>query len=201
MKEQLFIEVIKIQNGAFVNPEPHINRIFCTTQHFFSKALCVDLNNDIIPSHLRTVNIVKCRIVYGSEILSIDFEPYKMRTIKSLSLAEHNTIDYTYKYHNRDAINKLRALHNKGDDVLIVKNLQVTDTSFTNVVFEDNAGKLYTPKSTLLEGTKRSQLLNRGVIQEREIHVSDIKSYVGVYLINAMIDIEDNIFVGIDAII
>lgn len=201
MKDQLFIEVIKIENGMFVNPQPHIERIFSTTLHFFAKPLFVELNNDIIPTHLHTVGIVKCRIVYGREILSIDFEPYKMRTIKSLSLAEHNTIDYTYKYHNRDAINKLRALHSESDDILIVKNLQVTDSSFTNVVFEDYAGKLYTPKSTLLAGTKRSQLLNKGVIQEREIHVSDIKSYIGVYLINAMIDIEDNIFVEIDAII
>ncbi len=201
MTEHLFIEVIKVENGVFVNPQPHIERIFSTTQHFFSKPLSIALNNNIIPDQLRTLDIVKCRIVYGSEIVSIDFEPYKMRTINSLSLAEHNTIDYTYKYHNRDAINNLRALHSEGDDILIIKNTLVTDTSFTNVVFKDHAGKLYTPKSTLLAGTKRRQLLNAGVIHEIEIKVSDIRLYVGVYLINAMIDIEDDVFVGVDAII
>ena len=201
MTEHLFIEVIKVENGVFVNPQPHIERIFRTTLHFFSKPLSVALNNNIIPAQLRTVEIVKCRIVYGSKIVSIDFEPYKMRPINSLSLAEHNTIHYTYKFHNRDAINKLRALHSEGDDILIIKNTLVTDTSFTNVVFKDHAGKLYTPKSTLLAGTKRSQLLTAGVIHEKEIKVSDISSYVGVYLINAMIDIEDDIFVGVDAII
>lgn len=200
MSEQLFIEVIKVEKGVFVNPKPHIERIFRTTLHFFSKPLSVELNNNIIPAHLRTTDVVKCRIVYGSEIVSIDFEPYKMRTINSLALAEHNTIDYKYKYHNRDVINKLRALHSEGDDILIIKNSQVTDTSFTNVVFEDHAGKLYTPKSTLLAGTKREQLLKAGTIQERKIEVSDIKLYVGIYLINAMIDIKDNIFVGVDAI-
>ncbi len=201
MTEHLFIEVIKVSNGEFVNPQPHIERIFKTTLHFFSKPLSVELNNNIIPAHLQAVDIVKCRIVYDSKIVSIDFEPYKVRNIKSLSLVEHNTIDYTYKYLNRDLINKLRAAHNKSDDILIVKNSQVTDTSFTNVVFKDHAGNLYTPKSTLLAGTKRRQLLNAGIIHEKEIKVSDIKSYVGVYLINAMIDIEDDIFVGVDAIV
>ncbi|HZJ80099.1 MAG TPA: aminotransferase class IV [Dysgonamonadaceae bacterium] len=200
MSEQLFIEVIKVENGIFVNPLPHIERIFRTTLHLFDKPLLVELNNDIIPAHLHAVGRVKCRIVYGREIVSIDFEPYKMRNIKSLSLAEHNTIDYKYKYHKRDEINKLRALHSETDDILIIKNSQVTDTSFSNVVFKDHTGKLYTPKSTLLAGTKRGQLLEAGIIQEKEVQVSDINSYMGVYLINAMIDIEDNIFVGVDAI-
>ena len=68
MKDQLFIEVIKIENGMFVNPQPHIERIFSTTLHFFAKPLFVELNNDIIPTHLHTVGIVKCRIVYGSSV-------------------------------------------------------------------------------------------------------------------------------------
>jgi 4-amino-4-deoxychorismate lyase len=124
-----------------------------------------------------------------------------MLTINSLALAEHNTIDYTYKYHNRDDINKLQALHSERDDILIIKNTFVTDTSFTNVVFRDHAGKLYTPKSTLLAGTKRNQLLKAGIIHEKEIKMSDIGSYVGLYMINAMIDIEDDVFVRVDAII
>lgn len=201
MKEYLFIEVIKVMNGKFVNPQPHIDRMFRTTQHFFSKPLSIELNNNIIPANLEASKIVKCRIVYGKNILSIDFEPYKMRSIKSLSLVEHNTIDYAYKYHNRDIINQLKAAHSHSDDILIVKNSQVTDTSFSNVVFKDHANNLYTPKSTLLAGTKRKQLLDDGVIYEKEIHVSDMDSYEGVYLINAMIDIEDNVFVNIDAII
>lgn len=199
MKEHLFIEVIKVVNGEFVNPQPHIERIFQTTQHF-TKPLSVQLSNDMIPTELQSNNLVKCRIVYGSNIVSIEFEPYKMRSIKSLSLVGHNTINYAYKYHNRDIINKLKAAHSHSDDILIVRNSQVTDTSFSNVVFKDHAGNLYTPKSTLLAGTKRKQLLDNGIINDKDIHVNDINSYEGVYLINAMIDIEDNIFVDIDDI-
>ena len=76
----------------------------------------------------------------------------------------------------------------------------ITDTSYSNVVFKDSEGKLYTPCSTLLDGTKRQRLLATDIIQEKEIHVNDIHSFVGLYLINAMIDIEDNLFIGIDSI-
>lgn len=55
MTGYLFIEVIKVENGVFVNPQPHIDRIFRTTLHFFSKPLSVELNNNIIPAHLRTI--------------------------------------------------------------------------------------------------------------------------------------------------
>ena len=43
MSEQLFIEVIKVENGVFVNPQPHIERIFRTTLHFFAKPLSVEI--------------------------------------------------------------------------------------------------------------------------------------------------------------
>ncbi|HZJ79358.1 MAG TPA: aminotransferase class IV [Dysgonamonadaceae bacterium] len=166
MSEQLFIEVIKVENGVFVNPQPHIERIFRTTLHFFAKPLSVELYNDIIPAHLHAVGIVKCRIVYGSEIVSIDFEPYKMRSIQSLSMVEHNTINYKYKYLNRDMINKLRAQHSETDEILIIKNSKVTDTSFTNVVFRDTMGKLYTPKSPLLAGINGFYLIKSLFISE-----------------------------------
>lgn len=200
MKEPLFIEVIKVVKGEFVNPQPHIERIVNTTKHFFGKPLCAVLTKDIIPIHLQDCEVVKCRIVYCSDIVRIDFEPYAMQTIKNLALIEHNTIDYAFKYHNRSLINQLKSSANEADDILIIKNSKVTDTSFSNVVFKDYKGKLYTPKSTLLAGTKRKQLLKKGIIQEKEIYATDIKSYKGLYLINAMIDIEDNLFVNSDNI-
>lgn len=199
MTELVFIEVLKVKDGAFIDIHPHIERIYRTTLHFFSQPLIVKLTNDMIPAHLRS-GLVKCRIVYGKAVISLDFEPYKLRNIRSLSIIENDTINYNYKYRNRDAINELLALNDNSDDILIIKNSFVTDTSFSNVVFKDIDGDLYTPKTTLLSGTKRLKLLNVGNIHEKEIHVNDIKSYVGVYLINAMIDIEDKVFVDTDAI-
>ncbi len=199
MKEPFFIEVIKVEDGVFVNPQPHLDRIIATTHHFFTKPLVVELTNEMIPDDKRS-GVVKCRILYGREIVSVEFEPYTLRTINSLALIEHNTIDYRFKYNNREAINILFSQRGENDDVLIVKNSLVTDTSYSNVVFKNSKGELHTPRSFLLAGTKRQKLLKAGIIQEKEIHVNDIQSYEGVYLINAMMDMEDKVFVKADSI-
>ena len=78
MTKPLFLEAIKIKEGLFINPCPHKERIFRTTQHFFSEPLVVELTDDMIPVDLRT-GVVKCRIVYSYKVISMDFEPYKMR--------------------------------------------------------------------------------------------------------------------------
>ncbi|MFA5656942.1 MAG: aminotransferase class IV [Dysgonamonadaceae bacterium] len=199
MTEPFFIEVVKVEDGMFVDPQPHIDRIIRTTMRFFAEPLTVQLMKDMIPINLRA-GVVKCRIVYSREVASIDFEEYKMRNIRSLAIIEDNTIDYGFKYLNREAINKLFSQRGDCDDILIVKNSLVTDTSYSNVVFKNFKAELYTPASTLLSGTKRQKLLNAGIIHEKEIRVNDIQSYEGVYLINAMIDIEDELFVGVDSI-
>ena len=200
MKEPSFIEVVKVKDGVFIDAQPHINRIFRTTSLFFRKPLIVELTDNMIPIDLNK-GVIKCRIVYNSEVISIEFEPYKMRSIASLAIVEDSTIDYSYKYLNRDHINKLFARREECDDILIVKNSLITDTSYSNVVFKDSEGKLYTPSRTLLDGTKRQRLLAKDIIQEKEIHVNDIPSFVGLYVINAMIDIEDNLFIGVDSIL
>ena len=200
MTEPLFIEVLKVKDGLFIDPQPHVDRIFRTTLDIFADPLSVQMENNMIPVDLRT-GVVKCRIVYGREIVSIDFEAYKMRTVQSLALIENDNINYSYKYLDRNKINELFSMRGDSDDILIVKNSRVTDTSYSNVVFKDSDGALYTPKSTLLAGTKRRKLLEAGIIYEKEIYLKDIKSYVGVYLINAMIDIEDGLFVGVDFIL
>ena len=200
MKEPSFIEVVKVKDGVFIDAQPHINRIFRTTSLFFRKPLIVELTDNMIPIDLNK-GLIKCRILYNSEVISIEFEPYKMRSIASLAIVEDSTIDYSYKYLNRDHINKLFARREECDDILIVKNTLITDTSYSNVVFKDSEGKLYTPSRTLLDGTKRQRLLAKDIIQEKEIHVNDIPSFVGLYVINAMIDIEDNLFIGVDSIL
>ena len=85
------------------------------------------------------------------------------------------------------------VLEYESDDVLIVKNGFVTDTSFSNVVFRQD-DRLFTPDTFLLNGCKRQELISKGTIEERKISLDDIKSYQCCYLINAMLDIEDNPF-------
>ena len=66
----------------------------------------------------------------------------------------------------------------------------VTDTSFCNVVFQNEEG-LFTPEHPLLKGTKRALLLDEKRITTRRISVNDLQNYHMAYLINAMIDLEN----------
>ena len=85
----------------------------------------------------------------------------------------------------------LSARKGSCDDILIVKNGLVTDTSFSNVAFLDGSRWL-TPEHPLLEGTKRAKLLEAGILAEADIRPEEIYRFKKVRLINAMMDWEDS---------
>ncbi|MEG0500011.1 MAG: aminotransferase class IV [Rikenellaceae bacterium] len=145
-----------------------------------------------IPDSLRC-GVVKCRIVYSDRILAVNFEQYNYRNIRKLALVYDDTIDYGYKFEDRSSFDHLLKQRGDADEILIVRNGVITDTSFTNVVLRHNDGTLVTPESYLLPGTKRQMLLDRGLISQRRIAVEDLSQYNEIYLINAMIDLEDRI--------
>lgn len=72
-----------------------------------------------------------------------------------------DTIDYRYKSTDRKELEALYALRGNQDDVLIVRNNLLTDTSIANVALEKE-GVWYTPRTPLLKGTKRALLLEQG---------------------------------------
>ncbi len=179
LSKQNFIESIKIDKGKIYNLHLHKERIKRT----IGKDLELTAN---IPVGLEN-EIVKWRIVYNQDgIIDESFSIYNKKEIRSLKIVEDNTIDYKYKYENRDAINALYTQCDTCDDIIIVKNGLVTDSSFCNIVFEDYTGKLFTPKNPLLCGTKRTELIAKGEITEKDISVKDIKNYKNIILINAM---------------
>jgi len=160
----------------------------------------INLESFISSEILNTKGNYKCRILYDSEIKKIQISPYNLPEIRSLKIVEDNNIQYAYKYKNRDAIDQLVSLRKNSDDILIIKNGFVTDTSYCNIVFIKD-DKLYTSNTPLLKGTKRAKLLKEGKIIEIEIKPTDIKLFQKAYLINAMIDLEDNVEISINKII
>ncbi len=187
-----FSEAIKVRDGVFYNLAGHQARASRTARHFFGHDIALDLMPEIIPSALRT-GLVKCRVVYGGHgIESVEFTPYTFRTIRTVAIIHDDTIDYTYKSTDRSRLNALLAASGC-DEIIIVKNGLVTDTSAANIVLEDASGALFTPSTPLLAGTKREHLLREGVISEREIRQADLQTAARIRLINAMIDLEDHV--------
>ena len=97
---------------------------------------------------------------------------------------------------DRDKLIQLQQSKGTCDEILIYQNGRITDTSYSNVVFYDG-NQYITPSTYLLNGTKRRYLLERGIIKEQDIGLGDLPRFRYLFLINAMLDLEDNIQVKI----
>lgn len=181
----LFIETIRIEDGKVYNLDYHIERFDRTRAAFWKGSAPIDLRTLVSPQSLE--GIYKCRVVYGREIEEITYVPYQMRDVSSLRLVVADTVDYTYKSTNRENLNALYAQRKMADDVLIVKDGCLTDTSIANVALYD--GKMWcTPSHPLLRGTKRAELLDKKIIVEKDIPQAHLGKYSKIMLFNAMID-------------
>ncbi len=185
-----FVETIKIFNKKIYNICYHNQRLNMTVKDNFKKLANIDLNKFIILPDDLDNDLYKCRVIYDSDIKLIEFVKYEKKIIRNLRIVKSDNIDYTYKSTNRYAINRLLKNKEECDDILIIKNDYITDTSYANVVFWDGY-RWITPNTTLLKGTKRAYLLDNNKIFEADIKIEKIKEYQKIALINSMLEIGD----------
>ncbi len=195
----MFLETICIENGKAKNLSAHLNRMRQTAAHFGFIAPTMPDIESLLPANLQKSK-VKCRIEYAREILAVEFAAYTPKTIRSLQLVHVDDIDYSFKFSDRTLLNALAAKKNDCDEILIVRDGCITDTSYSNVVFEKN-NRFFTPDTFLLNGTKRQNLLRESVIYEAEITLDNLHEFDHVYLINSMLDIEDGVGVPVSHVV
>lgn len=183
-----FIETIKVVDGKIMNLERHVQRVMETAKHFQYNELHID--RERLESIAKTsVGISKLRFIYDrTGIHDITCTPYMMRRISQLLLADGNAIDYSFKYEDRTMLDSMNRNSGKETEMLIVKDGFVTDTTYTNVAFNDGKQWL-TPRKPLLAGTKRALLIEKSLITEHDIKPSDINNYHSIALFNAMIEL------------
>ncbi len=133
--------------------------------------------------------LYRCRIIYDSAALNIAYIPYKKRVVHSLKLIQADDLEYALKYADRVELDHLFAKRGDADDILIVQNNLITDTTIANIAFFDGTQWL-TPKHPLLKGTTRSRLLDEKKIFESDIHLNDLDKFTAFALMNAMIDFD-----------
>jgi 4-amino-4-deoxychorismate lyase len=183
------IETIKFSGKKFHNLHYHQKRLDKARKDLFGLTNELNLENEIrVPAGI-TDSVFKVRVIYSSIIHDVEFHPYAIRSINSLQIVTADNIDYSYKYEDRSALQKLLCKCT-ADDVVIIKKGFVTDTSYSNIVFS-KGGKYFTPSTYLLNGTKRQKLLDDKIIEETEIRVSDLHDYEKIFLANSMIDLTD----------
>ncbi len=185
-----FIESICCINRELRNLDLHQNRFEQTRIIHFPKAPFISLAEAIvIPNDLGNEKY-KVRVVYGKEIESIEFIPYHTKPIRTIQLHKIDPeITYFYKYADRWFFD-LYLKETNCDDLILVKANYITDTTYTNLIFF-NGTEWHTPTTYLLPGVMRQHLLNKGVIKEKNIKVSDLKNYFSFKRINAMMDFNE----------
>lgn len=181
----LLFESIRLQDGVLHNLAYHNARLNYSRTSLYKSADSIDLQQLIKIPPEYAHGIYKCKVTYSKTLKSIDFKPYLPRIIKSLRLIEDNKIAYSFKYTNRGSLNELLTKRERYDEIIIVKNGYITDTSYSNILFFDGTRWL-TPSTPLLRGTMRSFLLDNGLISEMDIKVADLKLFQKARLINAM---------------
>jgi 4-amino-4-deoxychorismate lyase len=125
--------------------------------------------------------------VYDEIVQSVEFTPYVRREIRSLKLVETTVDSCEYKLEERSAFKTAFDQRGDCDDVILVKNGLLSDTSYSNIALFDGQ-EWHTPRVPLLYGTNRAQLLADGKIVEKDIAVADLKKYSQIALFNAMVE-------------
>jgi 4-amino-4-deoxychorismate lyase len=192
------LETIRVENGEFSNLISHQNRMNNARKELF---FCTDeidlaLIFNVLPNHISNNELYKCRIIYDTEIIKVEYIRYKIPFINSLQLVNCDEIEYRHKYLDRQQINELFSKKGKADDIIIIRNGHITDSSTANLLFY-NGKEWLTPAFPLLKGTQRAKLLDKEIIKVADIRPEDLYNFSKARLINAMLKFEDKIDVKI----
>lgn len=198
------LESIRYENDRFHLLNYHMERM---------RSSCQKLNLPTptdLQKHLSTPDGLekgkwKVRVLYDSEIKSAEWLPYHKAQPKRVLLIENNSINYSLKWADRGFFEELKTRYQNFDDFIIVKNNQITDGTYSNILVKLN-GRWFTPLHPLLKGVQRQYLLDSGLIHPLPISPDILLNQAEeIKLINAMMPLEDcidlksdNIFVKIN---
>ncbi len=180
------IETIKVLNGELQNLKWHQNRFEASYFKYFKQLTNIKLAEVITVPEEHQDGVVKLRFLYNETDCFCQFDAYEPRKINTFQLVAKNDLDYSIKLVDRKILDDLRK--NAGaDEIIIIKNARVTDTTFSNLAFF-NGKEWHTPKFPLLRGTARARLIAEKKLIQKDIFIDDLTKYQSFKLINAMLD-------------
>ena len=181
----LLLETICLKDGQALHLDYHWQRMRNSSQHLFPGYQPPDPEELLSRVNAQSLKgTYRWRIVYGPGLLETELLPYNYKPIRYLKLMETN-IDYPHKFANRASLDSLHNQRGQADDVLLVKDGRITDTTIANIIFI-KGGRLYTPNRPLLMGTALCRLLDEGRVTPMAISPDDISQFEAFWLVNAL---------------
>jgi len=194
----LFLESIRIDHGQPENLMAHQQRMDVAMRHFFGQRNAFSLEDLVVKQLADPQNeflkqgLYKMRLVYSLQPEEVGFVAYLLPKIRSLQCVDDDGVKYDYKFADRSGLEALYGRRGQADDILMVKNGLITDSSYANVAFFDGT-RWFTPQLPLLAGTRRALLLAQNIISPTNISPKELCNYQKIRLFNAMIRWEDAI--------
>jgi len=183
-----FLESIKLKDGVFFRLKYHHERVNHCFQQCFPEQEAPDLAAFLHQQEVPATGLFKCRVLYDEQgFRRPEITPYHMRKIETLKLVETNLEPMVCKSADRSVYEQLFAQRGVYDDVLMVRNGLLTDTSYANIALFDGE-QWVTPRLPVLYGTNRAYLLEKKMIVEKDINATDLHHYQKIRLFNAMIE-------------
>ncbi|MCR1814951.1 aminotransferase class IV family protein [Aliarcobacter butzleri] len=182
MESIKYFETIKCEDFEVFNLDYHQKRVANTI------GLNINLQEYINPI---SEELLRCKLIYDENgVVDVLYFPYKKREIKSFKIIFDNEIEYSKKYLNRTKLDELYEKRDDCDEVIIIKNGIVTDTTIANIaIFYESLW--ITSKNCLLGGTTRARLLEEKKLFEKDITLDMLKNASKVALMNAMIGFDE----------
>lgn len=189
-----FIETIRIVDGSPCLLPLHIERMEATSLEVGYDAPPCVCATMLMPPPPLTHGVIKCRIVYGHEIESVEFSAYCPHPLSSLLITEAGDIDYHLKSADRTILD---ALHRKAvamdcSDAIISRHGMITDTTYGNLVCHTVDGRMLTPDTPLMKGVMRRSLIESGALIPTPISRTDLLpnnhlDIISISIINVML--------------
>ncbi|MFZ2889584.1 aminotransferase class IV [Sulfuricurvum sp.] len=178
----MLLETIRCKDGIAHHLSYHQDRLERSLRSL-NIPINYDLKTLIFPP---ITGLYRCRFLYDAQHYTIEFHPYTPKAITSLKLIHADHLKYSLKYVERSNITDLIKQREDCDDILIIQNNLLTDTSIANIALYID-GNWLTPKKPLLFGTTRARLIANGTIIPTDLSAQDLSKATKFALMNAMI--------------
>lgn len=132
--------------------------------------------------------LYRVKLQYDGYTWQVDWFPYQRQSHEQLVFWEIGDFQYPYKYTDRTYF--ATCLQEAGHELWFHRKGQLLDTTYTHVAIWEG-DQWITPANWLLPSTKRTRLVQEGLLQESVIHLSNLPTTGHLILYNALRDWED----------
>lgn len=169
-----FIETIRYTASGAHMLDLHNRRLRATQMEAFGSSSTI-ITPEMLrpPVTLADDAVMKCRVIYDTGIIDIQFEPYVPHPVSRLLTVVDDSIDYHLKYLDRTPLSYPGIPRRDDEGLIIIKNGFITDSTYANLLLH-TPSNLYTPTTPLLPGVMRRHLLETGAAKAIDLRPSDI---------------------------